>query len=78
MKVLIAQSCPTLCDPMNCSQSGSSVHRIPRQHYWSNSFPSPGKLPDPGIKPESPALQEDYHLNYQGSPIKKMKVLCTI
>ena len=22
------QSCPTLCDPMDCSLSGSSVHRI--------------------------------------------------
>ena len=23
---LVAQSCPTLCDPMNCSPPGSSVH----------------------------------------------------
>ena len=28
-----------------------------RQEYWSGlSFPSPGYLPDPGIKPGSPAL----------------------
>ena len=27
-KVLIAQSCPTLRDPMDCSPPGSSVHRI--------------------------------------------------
>ena len=27
-KVLITQLCPTLCDPMDCSQSGFSVHRI--------------------------------------------------
>ena len=28
--------------------------------YWSGwPFPSPGDLPDPGIKPKSPALQED-------------------
>ena len=27
--VLVAQSCPTLCDPMNCSPPGSSVHEIP-------------------------------------------------
>ena len=26
--VLIAQSCPTLCDPMDCSPPGSSVHGI--------------------------------------------------
>ena len=29
-----------------------------RQEYWRGlSFPSPGNLPDPGIKPMSPALQ---------------------
>ena len=25
---LVAKLCPTLCDPMDCSPSGSSVHRI--------------------------------------------------
>ena len=31
-----------------------------RQEYWSGlPFPSPGDLPDPGIKPESPVLQAD-------------------
>ena len=28
VKVLVAQSCPTLCDPMDCSPRGSSVHGI--------------------------------------------------
>ena len=28
MLVLITQLCPTLCDPMDCSQPGSSVHGI--------------------------------------------------
>ena len=28
MKVLVTQSCPTLCDPMYCSPPGSSVHGI--------------------------------------------------
>ena len=28
MKVLVAQSCLTLCDPMDCSRPGSSVHGI--------------------------------------------------
>ena len=33
---------------------------FPRQEYWSGlPFPSPGDLPDPGIKPMSPALQAD-------------------
>ena len=31
-----------------------------RQEYWSGlPFPSPGDLPDSGIKPRSPALQAD-------------------
>ena len=28
VKVKIAQSCPTLCDPMDCSLPGSSAHEI--------------------------------------------------
>ena len=31
---LVAQSCPTLCNPMDCSLPGSSVHGDP-QEYWS-------------------------------------------
>ena len=32
---------------------------FPRQEYWSGlPFPSPGDLPDPGIKLMSPALQD--------------------
>ena len=31
-----------------------------RQEYWGGlPFSSPGDLPDPGIKPRSPALQAD-------------------
>ena len=28
VKVLVTQSCPTLCSPMNCRPPGSSVHGI--------------------------------------------------
>ena len=60
-KVLVAQSCPTLCDPMDCNPPGFSVHRISQQEYWSGlPFPSPGDLPNPGIKLGSPALQADF------------------
>ena len=43
---------------------------FPRQEYWSGlPFPSPGDLPDPGIKPMCPALQADsLSLSQQGSP----------
>ena len=52
--------CLTLCDPMDCSLPGSSVHGISRQEYRSGlSFPTQGDLPNPGIEPVplmSPAL----------------------
>ena len=56
---------------------------FPRQEYWSVlPCPPPGVLPDPGIKPESPALQADsLLLNYQGSASFKLflilKQLCS-
>ncbi|KAM7227171.1 hypothetical protein CapIbe_021584, partial [Capra ibex] len=28
VNVKVAQSCPTLCDPMDCSLRGSSIHGI--------------------------------------------------
>ena len=41
-----------------------------RQEYWSGlPRPPPGDLPDPGIKPVSPALQADsLQLSHWGSP----------
>ena len=52
-----AQSCLTLCSPMNCSPPGSSVHEFPRQEYWSGlPFPTPGDLASPGTEPSSLAL----------------------
>ena len=58
--VLVTQSCPTLCNPMDCSPPGSSVMEFSRQEYWSGlPFPSPEDLPHPGIKPRSPTLQAD-------------------
>ena len=40
--VLVTQSCPTLCDPMDCSPPDSSVMGFSRQEYWSGlPFPSP-------------------------------------
>ena len=53
--VLSLQLCPTLCDPMDCSSPGSSVHGIlqARLPEWV-AMPPPGDLPDPGIEPVSP------------------------
>ena len=44
VKVKVAQSCPTLCDPMDYTGVDSL-------------FPSPGDLPNLGVEPKSPSLQ---------------------
>ena len=56
----VAQSCPTLCDPMDGSLPGSAIHGIFQASVleWA-AFPSPGDLPNPGMEPRSPALQTD-------------------
>ena len=60
VKMLVAQPCPTLCNPMDYNLPGSSVPEFSKQEYWSGlPFPSPGDLPDPGIEPGSPAFQAD-------------------
>ena len=51
-----ARSCLTLSDLLGCSSSGSFVHGISRQEYWSGLLsPSPGDLLGPGMKLGSPA-----------------------
>ena len=54
MCVQLLQSCSTLCDPMDWSSPGSSVHGIlqARILVWV-AMSSPGDRPSPGIKPES-------------------------
>ena len=44
--MLVSQSCPTLCDPMDQRSLGSSVHEgFSRQEYWSGlPFLSPETL----------------------------------
>ena len=37
-----AQSCLTLCDPMDYSQPGSSVQGIFQARIWGLPFPTPG------------------------------------
>ena len=60
-KVLVAQSCPTLCNPVDCIACQAPLSMgLSRQEYWSGlPLPSLGDLPDPGIEPGSPTLQAD-------------------
>ena len=51
VKVKVAQSCPTLCSPMDCMVFPGPVTGV------GSLSPTPGDLPNPGIEPGSPALQ---------------------
>ena len=58
--VLVTQLCLTLCDHMDCSPPGSSVHGILQVRIleWVAILFSRGtSQPGPGIKPQSPVLQ---------------------
>ena len=66
VKVLVPQSC--LVTPWTIARQAPLSMGFSRQEYWrAFPFPSPGDLldpgilprilPDPGIKPRSPALQ---------------------
>ena len=54
---LVTKSCLTLVTPWTVARQAPLSMGFSRQEYWSGlPFPSPGDLPDPGIKPTSPAL----------------------
>ena len=56
----VAQLCPTLATPWTAAYQAPPSMGFSRQERWSGlPFPSPWDLPDPGIKPGSPALQAD-------------------
>ena len=71
----VAQSCLTLCDPMDCSLLGSSVLSMgfSRHESWSVlPFPSPGDLPDPGVEhvSESPMLAGGF---FSSAPLERLQ-----
>ena len=45
------QSHPALCDPMDCSLPGPSVHGIFQARILELAFPTAEDLPDPRIEP---------------------------
>ena len=56
----VAQSCPDSATLWAVAYQALPSMEFSRQEYWSGlPFPFPGDLPDPGIKPGSPALQAD-------------------
>ena len=67
----VAQSCPTLCDPIDCSPPGTSVHgdspgkntRVSCHALFQGIFPTQGLIP---AFPHCTWIL--YHLSHQGSP----------
>ena len=58
---LVTKSCPTLEIPWTIAHQTRLSMGFSRQEYYSGlTFPSPGDLPNPGIKPRCPALQADF------------------
>ena len=57
---LVAKSCPTLATSWTEALQAPLSTGFSRQEYRSGlPFPSPGDLPDSGVKTRSPALQAD-------------------
>ena len=76
---LIAQSCPTVCDPMDGSPPGSSVHGILQARIleWGAIPFSRGSSPLRGRTHSLLPWQADsLPLSYQGSPFTK--VICAV
>ena len=68
--VLFTKSCPTLVTPWTVARQAPLSMGFSQQEYWHGLlFPSPWNLPDPGIKPWSPALKADcLQSKLQGKP----------
>ena len=79
---LVAQLCATLCDPMECSWPGFSVHGDSLGKNTGVGCPPPGDLSNPGIKPRSPALQADSLLSEPRGkslfPLELFKMSCSL
>ena len=64
----LAKSCLTVGALWTVARQAPLFMRFSRQEYWDGlPFSPPGNIPNPGIKPASPALQAD-SAEPQGSP----------
>ena len=71
VKVKVALSCPTLCNPMVYTVHGILQARILE---WV-AFPILGDLPNPGIEPRFRTLQADsLSAEPQGKPLKDLAI----
>ena len=80
VNVLVAQSCPTLCYPMDCSPPGSSVHVILQATVlgWVSHFLLQGIFPNQGSNSDLLHCgQILYHLSHQGTVEFKSIFICS-
>ena len=68
----VAQSCLTLCDPVDCTHQAPLSGEFSRKEYWSVvPLPTPGNVPNPGTEPMSLALVSDYFLRLEVKDVIK-------
>ena len=78
---LVVQSCPTTCDPMDCSPPGSSVHRdsLGQNTGMGCHALLQGISPTQGSNPDLPHCRQFlYCLSHQGSPGDYIYYIITI
>ena len=75
---LVTRSHPTLWPPWTVAHQAPLFMGFPRGEYWRGlPFPSPGDLPNPGIKPASSALQaESLPLSQHGNWLALLASWC--
>ena len=76
VKVLVPQSCPTLCDPMDYNLPGSSANRIlqARKLEWIAIPFSKGIFTTQGSNPGLPHCRQILHyLSHQRAPKSRFK-----
>ena len=79
VKVLVAQSCPTLCDPMDCNPPGFSVHgHLQARILEWVAIPFSRGSSWPGNLGLLHCRQILYHLSHQGSPKGNRNHKCVI
>ena len=60
VQALVSWTCLLFANPWTVGWQAPLPMRFSRQEYCSMvPFPSPGDLPNPGVKPRSPILQVD-------------------
>ena len=70
MKVLVTHSCLLFATPGTVALQAPLSMEFSGARTRGYPFPSPGDLPDPGIKPRSPELQADSLLSEPSGKLK--------